>query len=150
MARGGYQKPETPAAVSGPGPMSQRTDGGVQPIRDIPGGEWGSRAEMRQLQQDAPLAQAPEAGAPAGMGAEAPLTPFDAPSADPGMPVTAGAPMGAGPGPEALGLPTQDDEVKADLEKLRPYLPTLIARANDPNATTAFRNYVRRIRAELM
>lgn len=150
MPRGGYQEPATPAPVSGPGPMSQRTDGGAQPIRDVPGGEWGDRQEMRQLQQDAPLAAAPGTTSPSSGGPAPALTPFDAPSASPDQPVTAGAPMGDGPGPEALGLPSTDTDTNADLEKLRPYLPTFIARANDPNSTQSFRNYVRMLRTALI
>lgn len=78
-----------------------------------------------------------------------PPTGFDAPSMHPGMPVTAGADLGPGPGTEALGLsaPQMDP---ADRERLVSYLPALVAQANRPEATSAFRNYVRALRAQVM
>ena len=49
--KGGYQRPSSPAPVSGPGSMSQRTDGGPsQPIRDMTGGDYGDATEMRDIQ----------------------------------------------------------------------------------------------------
>lgn len=121
---GGYRQPENPAPVSGPAQLSARTDGGPgsskQPIRVANGGGYGERTASIEQQQGAPLAEAPgppnppapstlaEAmgggGAPSGPPAEGgfqrpPLTGFTAPSERPGEPVTAGAPMGAGPGP---------------------------------------------------
>ena len=51
--------PERPAAVSGPGALSQRTDGGpgsdTQPIRVAAGGPFGSRQELEDTQRAAPL-----------------------------------------------------------------------------------------------
>lgn len=93
--KGGYQPPAHPAPVSGPGALSQRTDGGAgQPIRDWPDAGYGENKSYRAQQAGAPLAQSP--GLP-------PVIPLDAPSQRPGEPVTAGAPLGPGPGPEALG-----------------------------------------------
>lgn len=66
MARGA---PKKPAAVSGPGAMSRRTDGGPgsssQPIRVPTGGDYGAAQAAKSQQQAAPLAVA---GAPAGGG----------------------------------------------------------------------------------
>ena len=89
--KGGYQKPNNPAPVSGPGKMSQRTDGGPadpQPMRHIPTDEWGGSAEMNDVQQGAPMA--------GGVVREPPPTRLDAPDDRPDVPVTAGANMGPG------------------------------------------------------
>jgi len=103
----------SPAQVSGPGALSKRTDAGGQPIRSLPDPKYGEAGEFAAQQKAAPLAEAP--GAPAGPapsdmarklqaapGPEAGPAPgqplpglFD--QGDPGIPVTAGAPMGAGP-----------------------------------------------------
>lgn len=62
MARnrhGGRRIPDEPAPVSGPGGLSQRTDGGPgnarQPIRVGPGNPHGERQEMEDMQRAAPL-----------------------------------------------------------------------------------------------
>lgn len=66
------------------------------------------------------------------------------------MPVTAGADAGPGPGMEALGLSSAPQMDPADKERLRSYLPALVARASRPEATQAFRNYVRALRAQVL
>ncbi len=57
MAR--HRPPANPAAVSGPGALSQRTDGGpgskTQPIRVAAGGPFGERQELEEAQRAAPL-----------------------------------------------------------------------------------------------
>ena len=57
---GGYRQPDNPAAVSGPGALSQRTDGGAgsktQPIRVASGGAYGERQAAEQQQAAAPMA----------------------------------------------------------------------------------------------
>lgn len=104
----------SPAQVSGPGPLSRRTDAGGQPIRSLPNPKYGEAGEFAAQQKAAPLAEAP--GAPAGPppsdmarklmsspGPEAGPGPAPRPlpglfdQGDPSIPVTAGAPMGAGP-----------------------------------------------------
>lgn len=79
--------------VSGPGPYSKRTD--KQPVRDPGGLPYGDNQALREIQQAAPMAQAPSTPPPEAI-------PFSAPSNNPGQPVTAGAALGAGPGPEVL------------------------------------------------
>lgn len=65
MARGGRRTPREPAAVSGPGALSQRTDGGPsQPVRSFPAEFQGQRGDLAALQQAAPL-EAGGGGAPA-------------------------------------------------------------------------------------
>lgn len=74
MARGGKRTPRNPAPVSGPGSLSQRTDGGpgsqTQPIRVPTGGAYGEATALREAQQAAPLPD--RQGAPAGTGTPTP------------------------------------------------------------------------------
>lgn len=147
MARGGYRQPASPAPVSGPGALSQRTDGGPgkQPVRTPSGGAYGDRQNLQQLQQSAPLAQDPggDVGAPQSADVAANVVGFDQPTQQPDVPVTAGAASGAGPGPEALGLPNQPDE---DLRRLIVYLPVFEHMANQPGSSKAARNLVRQLK----
>lgn len=65
MARGGRRVPANPAPVSGPGALSERTDGGpAQPVRSFPAEFQGQRQQLEQLQQSAPL-EAGGGGVPA-------------------------------------------------------------------------------------
>lgn len=129
-----------PAQVSGPGALSKRTDTGGQPIRDLPNPKYGEAKAFEQQQKSAPLAQAEGVdatpapsrlaamggvGAPnTGVGPEPTFEPpMDIDSeADPSIPVTAGAPMGAGPN-EITGLPGggEDFNPKALREALMPW-----------------------------
>lgn len=105
----------TPARVSGPGQLSQRTDGG-QPLRDLPDARYGEAKALMDQQRAAPLANGPDRpsapagvsapGAPAGpsltpslaAGAAPEVTPLTAPTAYPDQPVTTGmAPIGQPP-----------------------------------------------------
>lgn len=108
---GGHRTPSNPAPASGPGSLSRRTDGGpAQKLRPVTGLPYGQNQELNSEQAAAPLAQTPGPGAAApspgpGSAMPPPPTPFSAPTERPNEPVTAGAPMGPGPGPEALGGP---------------------------------------------
>lgn len=128
MPRGGYRKPEKPAAVSGPGKFSKRTDG--QPKRapdlDTPGQQYGDRQMIEAAQQAAPARGA--AGAPmrrmqgeAMTGGRLPSYLFDMESANPGEPVTTGLSMGPGAGPEALEASQAPDDIR---EVVLEYLAT--------------------------
>lgn len=98
--RGGNDTtPRRPAAVSGPGALSRRTDGGpgAQPVRPVPAEQHGDRQASVELQQAAPLAAAAPPGAGAPPGAAAPTSPGPielpdvfAPTARPGEPITTG------------------------------------------------------------
>lgn len=76
-SRGGYQPPQNPAPVSGPGALSARTDGGPgnqrQPIRVAPGQPYGERQAMEELQGSAPMAAAGGGAPPAQQGAPPPM-----------------------------------------------------------------------------
>jgi hypothetical protein len=55
--QGGYRKPTNPAPVSGPGSLSQRTDGGpTQPAKYISGLPYGQGQETYDNQVAAPMA----------------------------------------------------------------------------------------------
>jgi hypothetical protein len=152
MPSGGYRKPSKPAPASGPGRLSRRTDGGPgQKQRDLPNAEYGEGAAFAEAQSGAALnladgALTPSASAPA---FQPPLevTPFGAPTQMPGMPVTSGAALGAGPGLEALGLVSDEETYAEDRKKLVAYLPALEYIANGPNALPSMRALVRRIKA---
>ncbi len=100
---GGYQQPTNPAPASGPGRLARRTDGGpAQKLAQLPGAQYGQQAAFAAQQKGAPLPQAnPVAAAPVA-GQDRQPVPFDAPTQRPDEPVTSGAALGPGPGPEAL------------------------------------------------
>jgi hypothetical protein len=103
--------------------MSRRTDGGVaskQAQRYISGmPNYGDGQDLANLQAQAPMsasgvqgqkmtpsqiAQAASNGQSQAQQAQMNVTPLSAPTQRPNEPVTAGSPLGAGPGPEALGI----------------------------------------------
>lgn len=142
---GGYRKPSKPAAVSGPGALSQRTDGRPQPVRDLPDAQYGENAEYREIQQGSPMAASAPSPTTPGGGADpmAAMVGMGDPTTMPDTPVTDGAEHGAGHGPDALGLP--DTGMKGELEVIGKYLPVMIRVADSPDATPAFRAYVRQL-----
>jgi hypothetical protein len=90
------------AGVSGPGKFSVRDD--------IPSSSYGEGVETAAIKAGAPLAKTADVR-PTSLSAQgmAPsqmekITPLYAPSQRPDEPITAGSIMGAGPGPEALGM----------------------------------------------
>jgi len=102
--QGGYRQPSNPAPVSGPGALSQRTDGGAlegmtQPAKYISGLPWGEGQATYDQQTSAPMAGGSSPVMPD-------VTPLMAPTKRPNEPVTMGNDMGAGAGSEALaGMP---------------------------------------------
>lgn len=106
--RGGYRKPGRPAPVSGPGALSQRTDGGpTQGARYMRGGPYGEGQEMMGLQQAAPMAAQPKASTPRALPPQMgmpPIVELTAPTQRPDESPEVGMPFGAGPGMEILGL----------------------------------------------
>jgi len=117
------QKPATTPSL--PGALSTRTDGpgsvaSKQAQRYVSGmPSYGDGQDLMNLQAQAPmsatrlggnapapsaLAAAAQQGAQQQGGMAQQVTPLSAPTQRPEEPVTAGAPMGAGPGPEAIGI----------------------------------------------
>ena len=117
--RGGYRKPTNPAPVSGPGSLSQRTDGGpTQPASYIPGLPYGQGQETYSNQVAAKMAgnPVPQVDLP---------TALLAPTERPSEPITAGIDRGAGPGSEAMGkLPNKAYTVTEIFKNLIPYDPS--------------------------
>lgn len=91
--RGGSRTPAKPAPVSGPGALSQRTDGG-QPIRVAPGGDYGSRKTLEAQQRAIPLPEAGATGSTPRGRLSGPLPQLTAPPQIPGRP-TARPPVNA-------------------------------------------------------
>lgn len=146
---GGYRQPTNPAPVSGPGAHSARTDGGVL---DPKAPAYGETVELENLKAAAPMAGAP--GAPAasvGPGIDTSRVVRLGEPSQTDVPVTAGAALGAGPGPEALGLPQDPtEEARADVRTLPPgLLNALVAAATSENATPSFKRRVREVLAHL-
>lgn len=124
MTRGGKRRPATPAAVSGPGALSARTDGGAaNPILDAPSPAYGAGVALEQQASAAPLAtQTPMRGAAAGGGGPARRRPpppdLYGPTQRPEEPITAGAATGPGMGP--IHTPPDDDEALIVMLEKRP------------------------------
>ena len=136
------------AGASGPGKFSKRTDMNMGSIA------YGEGVETQAIKSGAPLASTPDVrGARAAdvraAAAGAPVTPLYAPTQRPDEPITAGIPMGAGPGPEVLGM-NMNQDTEEDRNRLISYLPALEVAALEPNSSQAFRNYVRMLRANLL
>lgn len=122
MPRGGKRQGKPGASYSNRSDLNQ-------PVRTAPSRHYGAAKEQAQAQKALPLPQAP--GPPAAAPAAAPGPPAPAPSSgalppDPGLlsgptsrphePITSGLPVGAGPGPSALGAGnTPDDQLLANL-----------------------------------
>jgi hypothetical protein len=112
MPSGGPRVPNKPAAVSGPGALSQRTDGGPgakQPIRVPAGGAYGQRQTAEAQQAAAPMASGPPSigGTPAVGGPRAGAAPDPGvfgPTELPNQPITTGV---SGP----AGGPTPDPDL---------------------------------------
>lgn len=147
---GGYRKPEKPAAVSGPGKYSARTDGqpGTQPVRALPDAGYGEQADFTGLQQAAPLASSQGMPAPsqaqpgggAGQPGPAPV-PLTAPEQYPDRPITHGLDVGEGAGSDILGTAQQRKTQEA--AKLADYLPMLLPHARNPASSESYRMMVR-------
>ncbi len=103
---GGYRKPANPAPSSGPGALSQRTDGGVG-APQVSGLGYGENGPLNAAAASLPVA-GPQRAAPS-------IVPLDAPTAMPNEPITAGAPFGPGPGPSPR---TENGRLTAMLESL--------------------------------
>lgn len=127
----GYQPPANPAPVSGPGALSQRTDGGPsQPRMQLPDAGYGEQADFQAIQAGAPMAEDPGAPMPPGL---------DAPTMRPYEPVTAGVPVG--PGANSLIAPKS--VTQSDNQKIAKYLPQFEQMARLEDTPESFRLFVR-------
>jgi hypothetical protein len=101
MARGGYRQPMNPAPVSGPGMLSQRTDGGAiegmsQPQQQYTGMPYGQNKAVNDQQGAASLFAQPAIP-------QMDLS-LEAPTAFPDEPMSFGADYGVGPGLDVSGI----------------------------------------------
>ena len=150
--KGGYQAPAKPAVQSGPGSLSQRTDGGPaskQAVKKMTGMPYGENSDFMNLEASAPMEAAPQVDAMAPseiVPTDRTVIPMSADSMRPQEPVTSGAALGAGPGPEALGVPAVDDNFRANLGM---YLPVLSFISNRPDTSPETRNVIRQLREML-
>jgi len=149
---GGKRTPGSPAPVSGPGSLSQRTDGGPQQVlSDVSGMPYGENQELEEMQSAAPMSASGQATARAtrsaprrsargrgGMG----VSPLMAPTRRPDEPITAGAPFGPGAGPAAQPESLSDP----DMQMLKEYLPDLEIAARFDKAPKTFKMLVAYLR----
>lgn len=149
---GGYRKPGKPAAVSGPGAHSARTDGRPKQV-NLDNAKYGEAKAFEEIQrgaalsgptQSSPANAAPSSAAPAAM-----PTPIGAPSQFPNQPVTSGANAGPGADMSALGLPSQASEAQDLRQRYGPLLPFLIRMADSPYSSQEFRDQVRYVISQI-
>jgi len=135
------------AGTSGPGKFSKRTD------MDMGSIAYGEGVETKNIQSSAPLSKTPDTRptplSQINRAASEPVTPLFASSQRPDEPITTGIPMGAGAGPEVLGINNNLD-TQEDRDRMISYLPALEVMAASHNSSQAFRNYVRMLRANLL
>ena len=122
MPRGGYRQPNNPAPVSGPGSLSQRTDGGAtegmtQPQQRYTGFNYGEGGAIAAQQSSAPLA---------GTGfSDFKVTPLTVPSERSSEPITSGINMGDGGGTELMrGMPNSAPTLIDTLRHLAQFDPS--------------------------
>lgn len=138
---GGYRRPSSPAAVSGPGALSQRTDGRPN-VQELPDAKYGEAQQFHDIQTGAPM------GAPPGMspqgGPPAPMpTGLGEPSANPGEPVTAGADAGAGPNLASLGIQPQTSERDDLIRRYGGSVPVLVRMLASPKTSDYTKDQIR-------
>lgn len=121
-----------------PGKMRANAAAGgavVPPVMEMQGQEFGE--QTRQVAQQ----RASRDAASAVQRPARPTVSLDDPSEREFEPVTAGLPVGPGPGPEVLGMGFEPER-----DRLRDYLPTLELLASQPGSSSALRQLVRTIR----
>lgn len=125
MARNGYRDPRNGERRGGarqgapgknyPNRSDMQTGQRTQPVRAASGQPYGVRGQQEALQRAQPLPQG------------APIIPLTAPSQRPSEPITAGMPMGKGPGPEVLPVgstPNNEDNIETFFRSLMLQFPS--------------------------
>jgi hypothetical protein len=116
--RGGYRAPSNPATVSGPGALSQRTDGGpTQPAKYVSGLPYGQGQETYANQVAAPMAGNTMEPMPM-------PTELMAPTSRPNEPLQNGIDMGPGAGSEVMNLPSTKEPLSVTMRKIAQFDPT--------------------------
>lgn len=126
-----------------------------QPAQYMSGGAYGEGQENMDLQTSAKMNKS-GVEVPANIGSGAinaamqDVVPLDAPTQRPYEPVTNGAVLGDGAGPEALASNSMlDIQNSQDLAKLAAYLPIYARIAESPEATNSTRNFYRWLRTQV-
>tara|TARA_R100000458_G_C8189241_1_gene183488 strand:- start:364 stop:780 length:417 start_codon:yes stop_codon:yes gene_type:complete len=120
--RGGYRKP-TPTrknAVSGPGALSQRTDG-TQPVMRLPDAKYGESKAFEEQQQAAPLGDSGGANAPLPLSTAGGTPNLFAPTENVAQPITDGVPVGPGQSPPPVDLYDDVDILLSALYSVNPH-----------------------------
>jgi hypothetical protein len=89
----------------------------MQGPKVAPGGKYGERKAMQEMQSAAPMAAQQRQPNKQNI----PLTPLGAPTARPDEPLTTGSPFGPGPGPEILGKKPESAKVSDVLSQIVNY-----------------------------
>lgn len=135
--------------VAGPGKFSQRTDKAVSNANtNLPNASYGENADFQDLRAGAPMASSPGVPSDIGalMGAMRPeAIGLGEPTSQPDVPVTDGAALGPGAGPEVLAQP---DNTQAAAQAMA-WLPALEWIANQPGTSDANRNLIRQMKANM-
>jgi hypothetical protein len=125
MPRGGYRQPANPAPTSGPGALSQRTDGGAteglskpQPKAVYTGLPYGDNKAVNDQQSGADIAGSGVPNMPI------PIVPLNAPTQRPNEPVTTGINMGPGGGTETRPLPNVGPSLVDTIKRLTQFDPS--------------------------
>ena len=121
--QGGYRKPKNPAVASGPGALSQRTDGSPsQPATYIAGLPQGQGQATYEQQVSAPMYATPQVEA-VGIGA-LDVTPITADTKFPDQNIMTGASLNPGGDSALLNLPYQQPNFMTVLAKTAQNDPT--------------------------
>lgn len=131
-----------PANVSATGGAGQS---GTQPARYISGLPYGEGQATMQQQMAAPMAKA-STPAPASIESMISSGNFNTLLSDtdnPEEPITAGASVGPGPGPEVLPKSlTGDVRDKENIQIVAKYIPVLLEAAKIPDAPDSYKRFV--------
>lgn len=144
---GGY-RPTAPQNNTGVSATGGAGSANGQPNRYISGGQYGEGKALMEQQQGASMASTP-APTPSALsdlitgGSGNPINTLFSDTDNPDEPVTAGAPIGDGPGPEVLPRNLSGDtrlmENRAIVEK---YLPILLEGAKIPDAPQTYKQFL--------
>jgi hypothetical protein len=121
--QGGYRKPENPAPSSGPGALSQRTDGGpAQGAKYMPGMPYGENTMAQQtaapMSGGSPMPPAPN------MPSMPEVLSLNAPTQRPDEPLTAGLDIGPGAGSEVMSMQNRSRSLVDTIRYLTQFDPS--------------------------
>jgi hypothetical protein len=122
-----------------------------------PGAQYSNRSDLQSAPRLAPAANVdqPYGTAKAQLDTQAqmpmgpPPVPLNAPTARPSEPVQSGLSLGPGAGPDSIPALAPPDSIDPDIATFAPYIAGLEQLANLPNASSATRNLIRRLRSAI-